>query len=118
MDRPITVVEIVTFLRGAVKVWTDAERADFVDHIAANPEDGAIIPDTGGLRKIRWGREGSGKRGGVRVIYFYYNAGMPLYLISVYAKAEHENFTPDQKRTMTALVEQLKQQYRAKGGQS
>jgi hypothetical protein len=54
----------------------------------------------------------------VRIIYFYYNAGMPLYLMSVYAKAEQENFTLEQKRGMTALVDQLKQQHRTKGGHS
>ena len=111
-------METSPFLRSATKVWQDAERSLFVDYIAGNPEEGVVIPDTGGLRKIRWVREGSGKRGGVRVIYFYYNAGMPLYLMSVYAKAEQENFTVEQKRTMTALVDQLKQQYRDKESQS
>ncbi len=89
-----------------------------MDHIATNPEEGAVIPDTGGLRKIRWGRDGGGKRGGVRIIYFYCKAGMPLYLMSVYAKAEQENFTSEQKRTMIALSDQLKQMHRTKGSQS
>ena len=57
----------------------------FVTFIAANPEAGDVIPDTGGVRKVRWTRAGSGKRGGTRVIYFYYDAGRPLYLLLVYA---------------------------------
>jgi hypothetical protein len=64
----ITVVELAAFLRAAAKVWSDDERSEFVDYVAANPEAGDVIPETGGLRKVRWGRQGMGKRGGVRVI--------------------------------------------------
>ena len=55
MERtpPITVVELTTFLRSAAKVWSEDEQADFVDYIASNPEAGDIIPDTGGIRKVR-----------------------------------------------------------------
>jgi hypothetical protein len=49
-----------------------------VDFIAANPDVGDVIPDTGGLRKVRWTRPGTGKRGGVRVINFDYDDFMPL----------------------------------------
>jgi hypothetical protein len=64
----LTIVELTPLLRGAAKVWSENERAEFVNHMAANPEAGDVIPETGGLRKVRWGRQGSGKRGGVRVI--------------------------------------------------
>ena len=67
--RLITVVETTMFLRQADKIWSDEERAALVDHMARNPEGGDVIPGTGGVRKIRWGRAGSGKRGGARVIY-------------------------------------------------
>jgi len=49
-----------------------------VDYIAANPDVGDVIPDTGGIRKARWKRPGTGKRGGVRVIYFYRDSTTPL----------------------------------------
>jgi hypothetical protein len=81
--RPITVAETAVFMRQAADVWTDEERAAFVDFIARNPEAGDVIPETGGVRKVRWSRQGSGKRGGVRVIYFYYRADVPLYLLMV-----------------------------------
>jgi hypothetical protein len=110
--RLLTVVELTTFLRSAAKVWSDDERAEFVDYVAANPEAGDLIPDTGGLRKVRWGRQGSGKRGGVRVIYYYYNMDVPLYLIAVYAKAAREDLSPEEKRTLTTLAATLKQQRR------
>ena len=47
--------------------WNDADRLEFIDFIAASPDAGAVIPGSGGLRKIRWGQTGRGKRGGVRV---------------------------------------------------
>src|ERR1700686_4154536 len=76
--RPLTVVETETFVRQAVDVWSEDERVEFIDHIARHPEGGVVIPDTGGLRKVRWRRQGSGKRGGVRVIYFYGGGDIPL----------------------------------------
>ena len=66
--RPITVVETSMFLRQAGKIWSDEERGALVDFMARNREAGDLIPGTGGVRKVRWGRAGSGKRGGARVV--------------------------------------------------
>jgi len=52
---------------------SDSERAEVVAFVGANPEAGAIIPEAGGVRKIRWALEGMGTRGGARVIYYYHN---------------------------------------------
>jgi hypothetical protein len=109
IKRLLTVAETSLFLRQAADVWTDAERAAFVDFIAANPEEGDVIQDTGGIRKVRWSRQGSGKRGGVRVVYFYHDTAMPLYLLMVYAKAQREDLSPDEKRRVRELVTALKQ---------
>ena len=109
---PITVAETLPFLRQAAGLWSEEERHAFVDYIAANPEAGDVIPDTGGVRKVRWSRAGMGKRGGARVIYFYHDDTMPLSLLLVYAKAQRENLTPDQKRQVRALVSGLKQAHR------
>jgi hypothetical protein len=70
---PVTVAETELFLQQAADLWSDGEYDAFVEYIANNPEAGDIIPDTGGVRKVRWRRQGMGKRGGVRVIYFYHN---------------------------------------------
>ncbi len=80
-----------------------------IDYLAIHPESGAVIPGTGGIRKLRWGKAGTGKRGGVRVIYFYHNADMPLYLLLAYAKAQATDLTQDEKRTLTALAAALKE---------
>jgi hypothetical protein len=106
--RPITVAETVVFMRQAAAVWTDEERSTFIDFIARNPEIGDLVPQTGGVRKARWSRQGMGKRGGVRVIYFYHAPDMPLYLLMVYAKAQREDLSPDARRAVQALVTRLK----------
>ena len=107
-EKPITVAETPLFVRQAAAVWDDTEREAFVNFIARNPAAGDMIPDTGGVRKIRWARAGAGKRGGVRVIYFYHDAGRPLYLLMVYTKARQENLTADEKQTVRSLAAVLK----------
>jgi len=67
--RPITVAETQIFARSAAKIWSEAELAELVEYVAHNPEAGDVIQGTSGVRKLRWGKAGSGKRGGARVIY-------------------------------------------------
>jgi hypothetical protein len=105
---PLTVVETPQFVRQAGDLWTETERHEFVDFIARNPESGDVIPDTGGVRKMRWRRQGIGKRGGVRVIYFYYNPSTPLYLLMVYAKAMREDVTPEAKKAVAEFAARMK----------
>ncbi|HEX4180544.1 MAG TPA: type II toxin-antitoxin system RelE/ParE family toxin [Caulobacteraceae bacterium] len=106
--RLLTIAETPLFVRQVAAVWSEAEREAFVEYIAANPEAGDVIPDTGGVRKVRWARAGSGKRGGVRVVYFYQNLGRPLYLLMVYAKGRQEDMDADEKRQVRALAALLK----------
>jgi hypothetical protein len=61
---PMTVVETGEFLKRARPLMSDAERAELVAFVETNPEAGEIIPESGGVRKIRWALEGMGKRGG------------------------------------------------------
>ncbi len=110
---PLSVVETPQFVRQAADVWDDAERQEFVDYIARNPEAGDVIPDTGGIRKIRWRRQGMGKRGGVRVIYFYHNPVTPLFLLMVYAKAVREDVAPEAKKALAEFVARIKRAARA-----
>ena len=109
--RPIAVAETAVFMRQASVLWTEDERLEFVDFIARNPEAGDLIPASGGVRKIRWGRRGSGKRGGVRIIYFYHDPAMPVYLLMIYAKARRDDLSADAQRTVQRLVARLKEAY-------
>ena len=106
--RFITVAETPLFIRQALDVWDDLEREAFIEFIAQNPREGDLIPETGGVRKIRWIRPGSGKRGGARVIYFYHRGDRPLYLLMVYAKARQENLTAEEKKIVRKLAAILK----------
>ncbi len=87
----LTVVESPIFQRLWPLYWSEAERGEFAAHIAANPEDGVVIRGSGGVRKVRWSRPGTGKSGGVRVVYLVRNEQGEVYLLTLFAKSEKEN---------------------------
>ncbi len=77
----------------ASDVWSTKERHAFIDWIASNPEAGDVVPGADGARKVRWGAQGKGKRGGARVIYFNLSDDEVVLLVAVYAKSDRENMT-------------------------
>ena len=87
----LTVIESPEFIECAAKVWSNDERSEFISWIAANPLAGDLIPGSGGLRKVRWGRAGRGKSSGARVVYFVRTARGELLLVTVYTKGRIEN---------------------------
>lgn len=86
-----TVIETPTFQRQAEKIWSQAERHEFIDWIASNPTAGDVVPGADGARKVRWSVQGKGKRGGARVIYFNLSADELVLLVAVYAKSDQAN---------------------------
>jgi hypothetical protein len=96
-----TVAETPVFIRYADEVWSEAERQEFITFIASNPEAGSVIRGSGGCRKVRWSRTGTGKRGGARVIYFQAPDGT-VWLLIVYTKAKFDNLP-------TSFIAKLKQ---------
>lgn len=113
--RLITVVELPEFLRDAAKVWSDDERMAFIDYIAAHPLAGVVVEGTGGIRKVRWSKEGMGKRGGVRVIYYYHNDDAPLFLVSMFAKNTKADMNAKEKAQAQLFVRTLKSHAKEKG---
>ena len=109
--RPVTVVEVEPFSTKAKRVWNEEEKLELVSFVAHDPEAGDVIPGTGGLRKLRWSRRGKGKRGGVRVVYFFHDLAMPVFLLTVYAKSERDDLSPREKNIMRKLVGELKAAY-------
>jgi hypothetical protein len=103
-DAPMTVVETAEFLKHAERLMSDSERETLVAFMGANPEAGEIMPETGGVRKIRWGLAGRGKRGGARVIYYYHSERLPLFLLTAYPKNEKANLTRAERNAMKRLV--------------
>lgn len=73
--------------------WTEEERGDFAAYIAESPDAGDVVPESGGIRKVRWRRAGTGKSGGVRVIYFMRTLEEEVVLLTLYAKARTDNLT-------------------------
>jgi hypothetical protein len=88
-----TVVESPIFQRLWPRYWDEDERAEFVSFIARDPEAGSVIRGSGGVRKVRWAREGTGKSGGVRVVYLTRNEAGDVYLLTLYAKSKSENIS-------------------------
>jgi hypothetical protein len=108
---PVTVVETPEFLSATRKLLSKEARAELIEHLARNPEDGDIVQGTGGVRKLRWALEGRGKRGGARVIYFYHNAGMPLFALTAYAKNQRADLSQSDRSAFKALTRALVESY-------
>jgi len=88
-----TVIETQLFSKQWPVYWTEEERGEFVSFLSANPEAGEVVPGSGGIRKVRWKRQGTGKSGGVRVIYFIRVQSEDLVLLTLYAKSKTDNLT-------------------------
>lgn len=88
-----TVVETLLFQRQWPLYWSEDERGEFVAYIATFYDTGAVVPESGGIRKVRWRRAGTGKSGGVCVIYFTRTAEEEIVLLTLYAKAKTDNIT-------------------------
>ena len=100
----ITIAEVPEYIRQAEKLMSAAERQDILNYLAAHPKSCDLIEGTGGIRKLRWGRDGRGKSGGVRVIYYYHSELMPLYLLTLFAKNEQDNLSKAQRNNLAKLV--------------
>ncbi|OGA52256.1 MAG: addiction module toxin RelE [Betaproteobacteria bacterium RIFCSPLOWO2_12_FULL_62_58] len=103
----ITVAELGEYQRRAEKLLVESERHDIVNYVAAFPKAGDLIKGTGGVRKLRWRREGKGKSGGVRVIYYFHSQRMPLYLLTVFAKNERADLSQAERNKLALLVDTL-----------
>lgn len=86
-----TIVETPIFAKEADDLWSEEERGEFCAWIAAHPEAGSVIRQSGGCRKVRWSLKNSGKSGGVRVIYFTRLANGEIWLLVIYAKNVRES---------------------------
>lgn len=87
----LTIIETPLFKREADLLWSEDERGEFCAWLAERPDTGDVIKGSGGLRKVRWTRKGTGKRGGVRVIFFNKRAEQEIWLLMIYAKSVRED---------------------------
>ena len=85
--------------------WTEEERGEFAAYIAESPDAGDVVPESGGIRKVRWRRAGTGKSGGVRVIYFTRTLEEEVVLLILYAKAKTDNITGSKLKEIRRALE-------------
>lgn len=100
-----TVVETLLFQKQWPLYWSEEERGEFAAHIAENPDAGDVVPGSGGIRKVRWRRAGSGKSGGVRVIYFTRIVEEEIVLLTLYAKSTTDNLTGAKLKEIRRVLE-------------
>ena len=85
----------------------DEEYRRLQNHLIEQPDAGAIIRGSGGVRKVRWSAGGKGKSGGVRVIYYWARPTAQTYLLTVYGKSEKENLNAGDLKKIVKLLEEL-----------
>jgi hypothetical protein len=88
-----TVVETGLFQAQWPLYWSEDERAAFATYISNSPNAGKLVPGSGGIRKVRWKLEGTGKSGGVRIVYYTRTPAEEVVLLLIYAKAATDNIT-------------------------
>lgn len=108
MHGRFTIAELPEYRRRSQRLLGASDNTALIDHLSRYPYAGVLVPDTGGIRKLRWAMEGKGKRGGVRVIYYVYNEHLPVYLLTIFAKNEKADLSMEERQTLAKLVALLK----------
>jgi hypothetical protein len=88
------------------------ERAAIVNRVAVDPRCGVVIPGSGGIRKLRFGFGGRGKRGGARVIYLFGGDDVPVFLLAAFAKNEKADLTATERQALSKQVTKMLSDYR------
>ncbi|MDF1857063.1 type II toxin-antitoxin system RelE/ParE family toxin [Pseudooceanicola sp.] len=108
---PITIAEMGPAKKELDAILSESEHDQLVDWLALNPDVGDIIQGANGVRKARWAYGSKGKRGGLRVIYYFRDLNMPIYVLAVYRKNEKLNITATEKRIISQMVDQIVEQW-------
>lgn len=98
-------VETIIFTRQVSNYLDDEQYREFQNYLAENPTVGDMIQGTGGLRKVRWSLVNKGKRGGVRVIYYWQRSEEQIYLMTIYAKNEMKDLSNNEKKILKQMIE-------------
>lgn len=103
--RDVVFLETQAFSARIRSILTDEEYRRLQALLAARPDAGSVMQGSGGLRKIRWAGSGRGKRGGLRVIYFWHQLTARILMLLAYAKNERDDLTESQKRILRRIIE-------------
>lgn len=107
----ITVAEVQQFSKDAARIFTMAEWEALTQCLSVNPGYGEIIPDTDGIRMVRWPAESQGKGGNVRILYYFRDLNIPLYMLAIYERGERLSPSSTEKRLMRLLVKEVVASY-------
>ncbi len=99
-------IEAPLFTKLVYNYMDDTEYSAFQIGLASRPEAGDVVPGSGGVRKIRWSGKGKGKRGGLRIIYYWRKTKNEIWLLTVYAKNEAENIPISVLREIRKEIEE------------
>ncbi|MDP1614959.1 MAG: type II toxin-antitoxin system RelE/ParE family toxin [Methylococcales bacterium] len=102
--RRMVIIETSIFTKKISALLSDEEYRVFQNVLVEMPGSGNIIQGSGGIRKIRWGASGRGKRGGVRVIYYWAANNDQIFMLYAYAKNERDDLTKDQLSMLREVV--------------
>jgi hypothetical protein len=107
-----TFVESTGFTESVCDLMDDRDYARLQRELMEEPHTGKVMPGCGGLRKIRIAdpKRGKGKRGGARAIYLHVPEAKRFYMLDVYGKDEKDDLSPDEKKELRELAEQLKKE--------
>jgi len=103
-----TIVELPEYEKRASNLLNDSEKQGIINYLAIHPQAGVVMQDTGGIRKFRWASGNRGKSGGVRVIYYFHNKSMPLFLLTLFGKNEKANLSKAERNELAKLTNLLK----------
>ncbi|RIX76178.1 type II toxin-antitoxin system RelE/ParE family toxin [Acidovorax cavernicola] len=101
----LTVVETPTFQKLWPNYWAEEERGEFAAYISEHPDAGDLVQKSGGVRKVRWSRVGSGKSSGVRVVYFNRTKRGEVVLLLIYAKANLDSISGETLKELRNAAE-------------
>lgn len=106
------IVELPEYKKRVEKLLFEDENKQIISYLAEHPKAGALMQGTGGVRKLRWAKEGGGKSGGVRVIYYYHSEEIPLFMLSLFGKNEKANLSKAECNALSKLTKILADSYR------
>src|SRR5687768_8053260 len=100
-----TFVELNSFSKYVYDYLTEESYLSLQHYLMMHPEAGDVIRQTGGCRKLRWGTEGRGKRGGVRIIYYFRRANGQIWMLTIYAKNEAASLPAKELRALRNMID-------------
>lgn len=107
----ITIIETNSFIKESRKLLSEEEINNLKSDLAVYPHSGDVIPGLNGIRKMRWHAHQKGTRGGARIIYFFYNKRVPLFLLDIYPKSQKQDLSSSEKKILNRFVDEILSYY-------